>query len=324
MAQHLYRLGGRTVACDRPLQGIAAPAARGVAGEIAIRVAGEGIAAPRGRDWFHSWIPPGGSRAPQLRFAVAGNRYLLDVPRKAKFLVSMAGNEITCFPARGLARSSFHHLLLDQALPLALGLMGDLVLHASAVVPGDEAFALAGPSGRGKSTLAAHLGTRGAQVLADDCLVLREVGARWLAFAFDQGIRLWQDSARAVLRGSVTGARVAAGSAKRRVLRHPGIAFRQAPAPLGAIALPQERRPASRRAALHRLSPREAMMALLPQTFFFEVHGKLALRNQFERLCALVESVPVYRLDLPADLASLREAGDVLLAAHAAERAEFA
>jgi hypothetical protein len=324
MAEYLYRLGGRVISCDRPLHGIAAPAVRAAQGEIRIRVAGEGVAAPRGRNWFHAWIPPGSSNTAQLRFALAGDRYLLDVPRAARFLVSEAGDEITCFPSRGLGRSRFYHLLLDQALPLALGLMGDLVLHASAVVHGEEAMALAGPSGRGKSTLAAHLGARGAQVLTDDCLVLRDTGAGWLAFAFDQGIRLWQDSARAALGGAARGAKMAEGSAKVRVQRHPGISFRREPAPLGCIVLPQERRRNLRRAVLTRFTPREGMMALLPQMFFFEVHRKLALRNQFERLSRLAESVPLYRLDLPANLASLRDAGDMLVAATAGDRAEFA
>jgi hypothetical protein len=324
MADHLYRLGGRIIACDRPLHGIAAPAVRAAKGEIRIRVAGEGAAAPRGRNWFHAWIPPGSSNTAQLRFALAGGRYLLDVPRAARFLVSVAGDEITCFPSRGLGRSRFYHLLLDQALPLALGLMGDLVLHASAVVHGDEAMALAGPSGRGKSTLAAHLAARGAHLLTDDCLVLRETPGGWRAYPFDQGIRLWQDSARATLRGPVKGASMAEGSAKLRVQRHPELAFRLEPAPLGCIVLPQERRRNLRRAVLTRFTPREGMMALLPQMFFFEVHRKLALRNQFERLSRLAESVPLYRLDLPSDLASLRDAGDMLLKATAGERAEFA
>lgn len=324
MAAHRYRLGGRTVACNRPLYGIAAQAARGAKAEIEIHVAAAGAAAPRGRTWFHSWVGADDKGAPRLRFGFSRGQYLLDAPRAARFLVSMAGNEIICFPARGLAQSSFYHLLLDQVLPLALGLMGDVVLHASAVVLAGEALALAGPSGRGKSTLAAHLGARGAQVLTDDCLVLRESGDAWRAFPFDQGIRLSRDSVRAALRGPVEGTEVAEGSAKLRILRHAGIAFRRQPAPLGVIVLPQERRRALRRAALARLTPREAMMALLPQMFFFEIRRKLALRNQFERLCRLVESVPVYRLDLPSDLKLLRDAADALLAMNVGEQAAFA
>jgi hypothetical protein len=48
------------------------------------------------------------------------------------------------------------------------------------------------------------------------------------------------------------------------------------------------------------------------------------LRNQFERLSRLAESVPLYRLDLPANLASLRDAGDMLVAECADARAALA
>ena len=63
-----------------------------------------------------------------------------------------------------------------------------LPLHANAVRIGDEAVALAGPSGVGKSTLAAQFQVLGRQVLCDDVCVVD--------FAADTAPRAWPGVAR--------------------------------------------------------------------------------------------------------------------------------
>lgn len=69
-------------------------------------------------------------------------------------------------------------MLIATALPAALWLQGRYVLHAAAVrLPGRAAaIAIAGPSGIGKSTLAAALVARGAALLADDSVALDDDG----------------------------------------------------------------------------------------------------------------------------------------------------
>lgn len=66
-------------------------------------------------------------------------------------------------------------LLIATALPAVLWLQGCYVLHAAAVrLPGhDAAIALAGPSGIGKSTIAADVLARGGDLVADDSIALR-------------------------------------------------------------------------------------------------------------------------------------------------------
>lgn len=63
-------------------------------------------------------------------------------------------------------------VLEGLGLAIALEHAAHVVLHASAVVVGEAAVGLVGPSGRGKSTTAGPLATAGAVLLADDLLRL--------------------------------------------------------------------------------------------------------------------------------------------------------
>lgn len=72
---------------------------------------------------------------------------------------------------------------------------GLMPLHAAAVEIGGRAILLAGPSGVGKSTLAAALASRGHRVLADDlCAVRRETDGSVSVLASFPRVRLWRDA----------------------------------------------------------------------------------------------------------------------------------
>ncbi len=73
---------------------------------------------------------------------------------------------------------------------------GMLALHASCVMIGDKAIALAGVSGRGKSTLAGALSMQGHAVVTDDIcpITFRENAA--LVIPGPARVRLWPDAAQ--------------------------------------------------------------------------------------------------------------------------------
>jgi len=83
-------------------------------------------------------------------------------------------------------------LLIATALPAMLWLRGAFVLHAAAVVRpgGDGALAIMGPSGVGKSAVAAQLIAEGAMLLADDSLRLEPAGAAIMASGLPGGYHL--------------------------------------------------------------------------------------------------------------------------------------
>ncbi len=95
----------------------------------------------------------------------------------------------------GIPEFTGRHLLLNQVLPLVLSRLGRLVLHAGAVAIGGEVFAFIGPTGSGKSTLVAACADAGADVVADDSVVISRDGDRWMAWPSYPAIRLWASAA---------------------------------------------------------------------------------------------------------------------------------
>jgi hypothetical protein len=97
--------------------------------------------------------------------------YLLHAPGFARILIAPDGIELICDPQP--ESSEWIALLPAQALPLAATLRGFEVLHASGVVLGGRAALFTGPPGAGKSSLAAALLHRGAELLSDDTVALQ-------------------------------------------------------------------------------------------------------------------------------------------------------
>ncbi len=69
-----------------------------------------------------------------------------------------------------------------------------LPLHCSAVTNGGLAIAFCGPSGMGKSTLAAGLTQRGFAHLCDDVAMLELVGDQVQFTPVEKGLKLWRDA----------------------------------------------------------------------------------------------------------------------------------
>jgi hypothetical protein len=110
--------------------------------------------------------------------AVAG--YRVWAPRHGAWLVSPDGRTVTGAPPAA-PRWRWERLVLAQALPLVSVLQGLEVLHASAVALAGRAIAFLGPSGAGKTTLAAHLLARGGRLLTDDVLAVTVAGGAVMA-----------------------------------------------------------------------------------------------------------------------------------------------
>ena len=82
------------------------------------------------------------------------------------------GRDVVVDPAPAASRAAVERLLLGPGMQSVLVQREHLVLHASAVVIGDSLVAVAGPSGRGKSTVAAACSAAGHVVHADDTVAI--------------------------------------------------------------------------------------------------------------------------------------------------------
>jgi hypothetical protein len=118
-------------------------------------------------------------------------------PRAGAFLVRN-GSEIVVAPVAGFDDRALRMSIVGPLLGVILAQRGRFVLHASTVMIGDVAVAFAGPSGRGKSTLAGALTQAGHRLIADDITVIDTSGEFPVVDPGFPRVKLWPDSADAL------------------------------------------------------------------------------------------------------------------------------
>ena len=106
--------------------------------------------------------------------------YRIAAPGYGTYIVSPDGTAILSAVA-AVSPWRWQRLLFAQVLPLAATLQGLELFHASAVEHAGRALGFVATSGTGKSSLAAHLVSRGARYVADDVLALEPGRAGTLA-----------------------------------------------------------------------------------------------------------------------------------------------
>jgi len=184
-AEHRYACFGLDVHSEIPLPelaGMPPPPATAARPRVVIRT---------GTIPAELTIVPGAGRAR----AIGCDTFLIDVKDTARYLVR-GGAEIVVEPCAGGSALNLRLFLLGSAFGALCHQRGFLPLHANAVVVGGRAFAFAGRSGIGKSTLAAYFQTRGYQVLCDDvCVVSFDDEGRPMAWPGLPRLKLWRDAA---------------------------------------------------------------------------------------------------------------------------------
>lgn len=142
-------------------------------------------------------VPPALAAAtyatPFTQVDAAGN-CRLEIAGVANYLVR-DGREVTIEAAPAAAMSDIRVFLLGTVLGMLCHQRGLFPLHASCVRVGARALAFCGPSGIGKSTLAAKLLERGHALLCDDVSVIDiRSSAGPLVWPALPRLRLWQDA----------------------------------------------------------------------------------------------------------------------------------
>lgn len=240
-----------------------------------------------------------------------GDAYRLGVPGLAMIRIEEAGRRVTFGPLAELSTETIEHLLVDQVLPRVLTHCSRLVLHAGCVAAAGGALAFLGESGVGKSTLCAALARTGSPLLSDDAIVALETASGFDAVSTYPGLRLLPDPLDALFGPSARGDAVAHYTKKRRVNPNAdAIELVPGPLPLRALYVLAE----GPRVAVDPLEGTGAFLALVRSSFLLHLADRERSREQFERLSALSDAVPVRRLAYPRDLAQLPAVVDALLA----------
>jgi hypothetical protein len=240
-----------------------------------------------------------------------------------EFVVSADGARIACAKAPGAHDESFHVYLLGQALSYALVKAGFEPIHGTVLAKDGRAIALLGDSGYGKSTLAACMLAAGARLLTDDLLLVRVTGDGYLAYPGPARIKLLPDTAARFLPQAAEGVRMNPLTNKMILTLEEDRVERQ-PTPLtGVYVLPS---PADtgrrRRIGFQVLSPREAFVALVSNTFNRQLTDPGRMGRQHAQTAALSRAVPIVAVSYPRGIDHVDALAEAILAhAGAAKRA---
>lgn len=253
--------------------------------------------------WFHAFKRPDGER-PWLKVGRAADALVMRFAGGVSLRCD--GRNIFWSRETGTGDASFRHMVLDQALPLIAAHAGRIVLHAASVATSRGALLLAGPTGVGKSTLVAALASRCGGIIGDDATTVALDNGVVTAHAAYATVRLWPDACEAL--GYPQGIPAWDGSEKQGFS---DATRRGASAGVLAIYILESAPPAVQ-PAVRDLPARDAVVALVRNSFVLDPADRARLSAQFDALSAIAPRVPVRALIVPQRFEALASVAGLL------------
>jgi len=224
--------------------------------------------------------------------------HCLVFPEVASFEIRNGFSEIIGHPEPATSLNSIHHLLLDQVLPRVLAARGELMLHGSCVAHPRGVIIFAGPTGAGKSTLAAHFSQNGFPLLSDDGLQLKQEAGKVTVIPTYPGLRLWEDSIAELSLGSAFLEPMAHYSPKQRIPSEPAAPAQERPALCLFFLHPG---PPTGLPFLRRIVKREAFFELNKQVFILDPFSPEKSIARLKATAELLAQLPMLSLNVPHD-----------------------
>jgi hypothetical protein len=220
----------------------------------------------------------------------------------ARFAVERRGREVWGDWPENYTLEDACTYLLGPVIGFVLRLRGVTCLHASAVAVGEQAIALVGFPGAGKSTTAAAFACSGFLVIADDVVALAEEGANFLVPPGYPRLNLWPDSVRALCGSEEALPRITPTWDKRYMaLGDNGAAFAAKPLSLGAIYLLGGRESALTAPVVEEVAGADALAGLVANTYVNYLLDRDMRSREFDVLSRVVAGIPIRRVRPPAD-----------------------
>ena len=254
---------------------------------------------PDGKCWFE--------------YYATGAGRVLRYPKLVDFVFDpdLLSAGVCALPALTCDRDTVEHLFHNSMLPMLLADGGALMLHGAAIDMDGSAVVFIGPSGRGKSTLAASFAASGVPFLSDDSIRLNPVADGYIAQPGYPSVRLWRDSDAAVISRRLPAPSGVNFSGKLRYAAGGEIPHASSPVPLRAIyVLAREDVSAT---TITSLSANDALMEFVQQSFILDIRSERVLSGHFERMAALADKVLAFRLDYPRVYGRLPEVHAAIL-----------
>jgi hypothetical protein len=225
-----------------------------------------------------------------------GDEHWLSLPELVRFRFRPGSTVVTAYPAPEATSEDVMDAYYSAVLPMVVQIvLRGQSLHASAVVtPEGQIVALCGPSQSGKTTVAVALSRRGCGLWADDTVAfeVRADGVTALRLPFELNLR---EPSAAYFDGLPEDATPHANG-------HP---LEWAQARLGAFCVLERLEDPQGSPMVERLSPREALIALLSQSFRFKPQRHEEKRRMMHDYLEAVAQLPVFRLRYRAGFETL-------------------
>lgn len=225
----------------------------------------------------------------------------------ARFVVDRAGHEIWADWPDNYTLEDAATYLLGPVIGFVLRLRGVVPLHASAISVGEQAVALMGAPGAGKSTTAAEFARLGHAVLADDLVALREVADTfWVQSGYPR-LNVWPDSAEALFGPEKSLPNISSTWDKRfMTLDQQGMRFERRELPLAAIYILGAREAELSAPVINEMEGSSALVNLAANTYVNYLLDSEMREHEFIVLTRLLHSVAVRFVRPPADPSCLR------------------
>lgn len=297
-----YQYFDFVVSADFPL--VELPSADEGPAHFQIRMASGGSHPIKRQEWDWEWLLPSGDVF--LSVAHQEDGCCLQFPGILDVEYRKDEDSIELTPGDSASDETVRHLLLDHVLPRLVSHQGRLVLHSAAVADHEGAILLLGPTGAGKSTLAASYLEDGYELLTDDCVLLDPTEDGIRAIPAYPGLRLWPDSMVELVSDSRSGSELAPMAWKSRINVGPGSGIENKVRALLLLEEPSESE-GHESVSLLTLQGSAALMELLQHGFMLDPGDRDTIEKQFLAVGDLAESLPLFRLTYPRDFSKLAE-----------------
>jgi hypothetical protein len=217
-------------------------------------------------------------------------------------------------------------LSIDDTAPFITGpILGfvlrrrlNVCLHSSAIIVDDQnAFAIVGPAGSGKSSLAAAFAKKGYYVLADDITALKSTESGYLVMPSHPHIRLWEPTVFALFGSSSALPRIAPNdpywTKQYLQLGTPEHPFTIQPAHLAAIYLLDKAVDTTNTTQITACSKLEGLLFLTSNTYMNYLLDTAARAHEFDFLTKMIGRIPLRWFRFPRMLDILMENAESLI-----------
>jgi hypothetical protein len=259
---------------------------------------------------------PAGSADPSFVLSEHGEAegYELSYSDGTRFVVDGAAAHIWGTYQPPLTAEDMATYFLGPVLGFVLRHRNIICLHASCVEIQSHAVCFCGDAGYGKSTTAAALALRGLPVIAEDVVALEESAGGFRAVPGYPRVCLWPESVRMLLGREDALPQLTPVWEKRFLELDGGRAkFAAAKLPFGVIYLFAPRSDDQGVPRVEKISPREALLDLVQNTYMNWVLDRGQRAEEFDLLCRLVQHVPVRRITPHAKPEKLAALCDLIL-----------